>query len=414
MCLVIAHLGPGCAGENTGLVGHNVNNIDNNRDLALPPAMNEQREELALFRETVSRFLDDAAPPSAIARWNEEKVVPRDLWRAAGRLGLLGLEAPPEFGGAGVDFRFERVLIEELGRRGLEGWGVPVHNMIAAPYIIAFGTETQKQRWLPGIISGDIVLAIAMTEPGAGSDLQGIRTRAQRDGDDWVLSGQKTFISNGQTADLVLVVCRTGEAGAKGISLIAVEAGADGFARGRNLDKIGRDAQDTSELFFENVRVPGDNLLGGEAGRGFAQLMVMLPQERVVIAAMGLAMLERALEHTISYVKERSAFGKRLIDFQNTQFTLAEIKTQATIARVYLDHCIDRLIAGDLDAASASMAKLWITETEVAAIGRCLQLFGGYGYMNEYPIAQLFKDSRIDTIHGGASEIMKLLIARTL
>jgi acyl-CoA dehydrogenase len=371
-------------------------------------------EDLALFRAGVARFLDEHCPPEAIARWSRAKVVDRALWREAGRFGLLGISVPAEYGGLGGDFRHERILIEEMGARGLEGWGVAVHNMIVAPYIVAFGTEAQKRRWLPGVVSGDIVLAIAMTEPSTGSDLKSIRTRARRDGDDWVLTGQKTFISNGQTADLVLVACRTGAAGSKGMSIVAVEGGRPGFVRGRNLDKIGRDAQDTSELFFEDVRLPAENLLGGEPGLGMRQLMRMLPQERLGIAAMGLAIMERALRVTADYVKERQAFGQRLIDFQNTQFTLAEIKTQAAVGRAFISECTDKLVRGELDAATASMAKLFVTESEVEAVGRCLQLFGGYGYMNEYPIAQLFRDARIDTIHGGTSEVMKLLIARGL
>jgi acyl-CoA dehydrogenase len=254
-----------------------------------------------------------------------------------------------------------------------------------------------------------------MTEPAAGSDLQGIRTRADRDGDEYVINGSKVFISNGQCADLVLVAVKTDPgAGSKGISIILVERGREGFQRGRNLDKIGRDAQDTSELFFDNVRVPASNVLGGEAGKGFVQLMRMLPQERLGIATMGLAMLERALDLTVAYTRERNAFGKPLMDFQNTSFKLAEIKTEATIARTFVDHCVRLLVAGKLDATTASMAKLWITEREVAGINCCLQFFGGYGYMNEYPIAKLYRDARIDTIHGGTSEIMKLLISRSL
>lgn len=370
--------------------------------------------ELALWRDSVGAFLDRAAPPDTVAAWEKAKCVPRPFWHAAGAMGLLGAAMPPQWGGAGGDFRHEAVVIDELGKRGLEGWGYVVHSVIAAPYLLAFASEAQKARWMPGIVSGDMVLAIAMTEPGAGSDLQGLRTRAVRDGDDWILNGQKSFISNGQTADLVIVACRTGGEGAKGISLLLVEADRPGFVRGRNLDKIGRDAQDTSELFFEDVRVPASNLLGEAEGQGFAQLMTMLPQERLAIAGMGLAILERALAETIAYAKERRAFGRALIDFQNTQFTLAEIKTQAVVARSFYERCVDQLVAGTLDPVTASMAKLWITETEVAAVSRCLQLFGGYGYMNEYPIARLYRDARIDTIHGGASEIMKLMIARTL
>lgn len=372
-------------------------------------------EELSIYRDSVGRFLDEHCPPERIEQWGKDKVVERSVWHDAGAFGLLGASVPVEYGGLGGDFRHERIIVEEFGKRGLEGWGVPLHNLIVAPYIIAFGTEEQKAAWLPKVVSGEIVLAIAMTEPGTGSDLQGIRTHARRDGDHYVINGQKTFISNGQTADLVLVVCKTDrEAGSRGISLIAVEGDAPGFRRGRNLDKIGREAQDTSELFFDDVRVPVANLLGGVEGKGFAQLMAMLPQERLGIAAMGLAIMERALELAIDYAKERTAFGKPIIEFQNSQFVLAEIKTQATIARTFLDSCVDKLVAGTLDAATASMAKLWITETEVEAVSRCLQFFGGYGYMNEYPIARLYRDARIDTIHGGTSEIMKVLIARSL
>ncbi len=374
----------------------------------------DKGEELALWRDAVAGFLDRAAPPERIAAWEKAKQVPRDFWREAGRMGLLGAAIPEQWGGAGGDFHHEAVVIDELGKRGLEGWGYVVHSVIAAPYLLAFASDAQKARWMPGIVSGERVLAIAMTEPGAGSDLQGIATRAVRDGNEWVLNGQKTFISNGQSADLAIVACRTGEAGAKGISLIVVEGDRPGFVRGRNLDKIGRDAQDTSELYFQDVRVPHDNLLGAAPGRGFAQLMTMLPQERLAIAGMGLAIMERALGETIAYAKQRRAFGKALIEFQNSQFTLAEIKTQATVARSFYEQCAGQLVAGTLDAVTASMAKLWITETEVAAVGRCLQLFGGYGYINEYPIARLYRDARIDTIHGGASEIMKLMIARTL
>lgn len=371
-------------------------------------------EDLDMFREGLIKFLDAECPPQTIERWNQNKIVDREMWTKAGQFGLLGLSVPEEYGGMGADFRHERILIEEFGARGMEGWGVSLHNSIIAPYIVAFGTEEQKQKWLPKVVTGEIVLAIAMTEPGTGSDLQGIRTRARIEGDEWVLNGQKTFISNGQTADLVLVVCRTSDNGSRGISLIAVEADRAGFTRGRNLDKMGRSAQDTSELFFEDVRVPVGNLIGGVEGKGFGQLMTMLPQERLGIAAMGLAILERALKLTVEYTRERTAFGKTLMEFQNTQFTLADIKAKTVIARSFIDTCTEKLIRGDLDAATASIAKLWITETELEGVNKCLQLFGGYGYMNEYPIAQLYKDARIDTIHGGTSEVMKILISRTL
>lgn len=375
----------------------------------------EQVETLNIFRRSMAAFLDEHASPQHVARWTAQKCVDRETWRAAGAFGMLGLLVPEAYGGLGGDFRHERVLMEEFAKRGLEGWGVAVHNMIVAPYLIHHGTPAQRERWLPRIVSGETVLAIAMTEPGAGSDLQGMRTRAVRSGDGWIVNGSKVFISNGQSADLVLVCAKTEmDDGKDKISIFLMEGDADGFKRGRNLDKIGRDAQDTSELFFEDVRLPGDAILGGEPGRGFAQLMELLPQERLGIAVMGLGMLERALALTLDYVKEREAFGQPLIDFQNTSFALAEVKTEATIARVFVDHCTELLVQGKLDVATASMAKLWVTEREVDGIHRCLQFFGGYGYMNEYPIAQLYRDARIDTIHGGTSEIMKLLIARTL
>lgn len=371
--------------------------------------------DIEAFRDGLVRFLDTAVTPERQKAWDDAKIVDRAIWLEAGAFGMLGVSVPEAYGGFGGDFRHERVIIEELGRRGLEGWAVPLHNMIVTSYILAFGTEAQKAKWLPKVVSGEIVLAIAMTEPGAGSDLQGMRTRADADGDELVLNGSKTFISNGQGADLVLVATRTdASAGSKGISIVAVEGDRPGFERGRNLDKIGRNAQDTSELFFNDVRVPAENVLGGAPGYGFAQLMQMLPQERLGIAAMGLAILERALSVTTDYCRERQAFGKALLDFQNTQFTLAEIKTEATIARAFLDTCTQLLLAGKLDATTASMAKLWVTEREVDGVSRCLQLFGGYGYMNEYPIANMFRDARIDTIHGGTSEIMKVLIARSL
>ena len=375
----------------------------------------EHDEALAIFERSLAGFLNKTAPPERIAQWNTNKQVDRDAWLAAGEFGMLGVLVPEEYGGLGADFRYERTIMEAFAERGLEGWGVPVHNMIAAPYLIEHGTLEQKKQWLPKVVSGEAILAIAMSEPGAGSDLQGMRTRAVRDGDEWVINGSKVFISNGQMADLILLCAKTdmGE-GKDKISIFLIEGDRPGFKRGRNLDKVGRDAQDTSELFFEDVRIPVDNVLGGEPGKGFAQLMELLPQERLGIAVMGLGMLERALKLTVEYTKERQAFGQSILDFQNTAFSLADIKTEVTIGKAFLDHCTRLLIKGELDAATASMAKLWITEREVDGINRCVQFFGGYGWMNEYPIAQLYKDARIDTIHGGTSEIMRLLIARTL
>ena len=375
-----------------------------------------QEDELLIFGTSVEKFLEAHAPPERVESWRRDGMVERAFWREAGEAGLLCLAVPEEYGGPGGDFRHEVVLIEAIARRQVSGFAASLHNAIVAPYILHYGSEEQKRRWLPKMASGAFVGAIAMTEPGAGSDLQGIRTSARLDGDHYVIDGQKTFISNGQLADLVIVVAKTDPGkGARGVSLVVVEtADAPGFQRGRNLDKIGMEAQDTSELFFEDVRVPASNLLGGEDGLGFAQLMQQLPQERLVIGIGGVAVIERALEDTIAYVKERKAFGQRLIDFQNTQFKLAECKTEATVARVFVDRLIGLHLEGRLDAATASMAKYWVSELENRIVDACLQLFGGYGYINDYPIARMFRDSRVQRIYGGANEIMKVLIARTL
>jgi len=373
-------------------------------------------EEITLFRASVARFLDDVAAPAKLATWRQAGLVPTSAWQRAGEAGMLCLSTAAEHGGVGGDFRHELVLIQEMGRRGIEGWDITLHNAIVAPYIESFGTDAQKQRWLPAMAKGHIIAAIAMTEPGAGSDLQGVKTTARRDHDGYLINGAKTFITNGQNANLILVVCKTDPSqGARGTSLIAVETeGAKGFARGRNLDKIGRELADTSELFFADLHAPEENLLGGSEGQGFFQLMQKLPQERLIIAAQSMAAIEYALKLTIDYVKERKAFGKPIIDFQNTQFALAELKTEATIAQVFVNHCTERLLSGELDSATASMAKLWVTELHCKVVDACLQMFGGYGYMNEYPIAQAYRDARVNRIYGGTSEIMKLLIARTL
>lgn len=372
-------------------------------------------DALTMFRDAVGRFLDQHAAPDILERWRAAGVVARDFWSKAGDAGLLCPSIPEEFGGAGGDFRYELVVIEELGRRGLEGFGAPVHSGIVAPYLLHLGNDEQRARWLPKVISGEMVLAVGMTEPSAGSDLKSIRTSARRDGDHYVVTGQKTFISNGQSADLIVMACQTRSPdGQRGISLLALETkDAKGFTRGRNLHKVGREAQDTSELFFDEVRVPAANLLGQE-GEGFRAMMRFLPQERLVIAAMGQAMMERAIELTLEHARTRDLFGKKLFDFQNTQFKLAEAKTQATVGRVLIDRCVAMHLDQQLDATTAAMAKLWVTETECKVIDDCVQLFGGYGYMDEYPISRLFRDSRIDRIHGGASEIMKLIIARSL
>ncbi|MET0545981.1 MAG: acyl-CoA dehydrogenase family protein [Caulobacterales bacterium] len=373
-------------------------------------------EELEMLDRSVERFLAQKMPPERLAKWRADGIVERAAWAEAAQAGLLGVSIAEEFGGAGGDFRHEAVLIRRLGLIGAEGWSIPLHNTICAPYIANHGTAEQKRRWLPRMVSGELIAAIAMTEPGAGSDLQGIRTTARADGDEYVISGQKTFISNGQLADLIIVVVKTDpSAGSRGVSLIVVETkGAAGFQRGRNLDKIGLEMGDTSELFFDEVRVPKENLIGMNPGQGFYQLMQELPKERLMIALESDALIEYALLVTLDYVKERHAFGKRLLDFQNTQFKLAECKTEATIARVFTDECIRRCCAGTLDAATASMAKYWVSDLAQKIVDTCQQLFGGYGYMNEYPIAQMYKDVRVKRIYGGANEIMKMLIARTL
>lgn len=381
--------------------------------LPLPGYMED--EELILFADSVARFIADELPAEKMAEYRANGIVDRKLWSAAGRFGLMGLSIPECHGGAGGDFRHEVVLAEQLGRAGVEGWDITLHNAVIAPYIVTYGTEEQKRRWLPKVCSGEYVLAIAMTEPGTGSDLQSIRARAVRDGDSYIVNGSKTFITNGQHADLVLVVARTGDAeGARSLSLIGVETGAaSGFERGQNLDKIGRECADTSELFFNDVRVPAGNLIG-EEGQGFALLMEKLPQERLVIAIQALAAMEYALGLTIAYAKERKAFGRPIIDFQNTQFVLAECKTQAVMARAFVERCIALHLEGRLDSTMASMAKAAVTEMQGRIVDRCLQLFGGYGYMAEYPIAQAYKDARVTRIYGGTTEIMKLLIARSL
>jgi acyl-CoA dehydrogenase len=375
-----------------------------------------KQEEIIIFEDSVGKFLDEHAPESRVAKWRAAGIVERAMWREAGEAGLLCLSVPQEYGGSGGDFRYEVVLMEQLAKKDVSGFAASLHNAIVAPYILHYGSEEQKKTWLPKMASGEYIGAIAMSEPGAGSDLQGIKTSARLDGNHYVINGQKTFISNGQLADLVIIVAKTDPSrGAKGTSLIVVETHkAEGFHRGRNLDKIGHEAQDTSELFFDNVRVPTSNLLGPQEGQGFVQLMQQLPQERLTIGVTGVANIERALDLTIAYVKERRAFGQRLIDFQNTQFKLAECKTEATVARIFIDRLVGLHLEGKLDAATASMAKYWVSDLENKIVDTCLQLFGGYGYMNEYPIARMFRDSRVQRIYGGSNEIMKVLIARTL
>jgi len=379
------------------------------------PWMNE---ELQILREAVARFYQKEFVP-LMPKWEKQGVVDREAWYLAGEAGILCASIPEQYGGGGGDFRHEMVIAEELGRAGVVGFGNSVHSGIVAPYILHYGTEEQKQKWLPKMASGEMVAAIAMTEPGTGSDLQGVATTAKKDGDDYFINGQKTFLTNGQTANLICVVVKTDpEGGAKGTSLVMVETdsveGDGGFSRGRNLEKIGMKAQDTSEVFFDQVRVPQSQLLGVEEGKGFIQLMEQLPQERLIIASSACVMMERALEETSEYVKQRKAFGKRIMDFQNTQFRLAERFTEARIARTFVDDCAMKLAEGKLDPTTAAMAKWWTTQKEVEIIDECLQFFGGYGYMLEYPIAKMYADSRIQKIYGGSNEIMKLLIAREI
>ena len=366
------------------------------------------------FRETVGTFLDEEAVPFH-EQWEKDGIVDREVWAKAGAQGLLGLQLPEEHGGGGTpDFRYNAVVGEEMTKRGVYGCAFTLFNDMIAPYFAASATPEQQARWFPGLCAGTTIAAIAMTEPGAGSDLQGISTRAVDEGDHYVLTGQKTFISNGILADLVVVVARTDpDAGHQGISLLVVERGMDGFERGRNLDKIGQHAQDTAELFFDHVRVPKANLLG-EQGSGFGQLMTNLAQERLSIAVSAAAACEMLVDTSLAYVKERTAFGRPIGSFQNTRFTLAEMATEAHIARVFIDDCIARHVRGELDAKTASMAKWWTTELQNKIADRAVQLHGGYGYMSEYPVARAFVDSRVQTIYGGTTEIQKEIIGRSL
>ncbi|MFH9419589.1 acyl-CoA dehydrogenase family protein [Streptomyces sp. NPDC017529] len=371
-------------------------------------------EDHEAFRRTVRTFLDREVTPH-YAQWEKDGIVSRDAWRAAGKQGLLGLAVPEEYGGGGnTDFRYAAVLAEEFTRAGAAGLAVGLHNDIVGPYLTQLATEEQKRRWLPGFCSGETITAIAMTEPGAGSDLQGIRTTAEDHGDHWILNGSKTFISNGILADLVIVVARTTpEGGAHGLSLLVVERGAAGFERGRNLDKIGQKAQDTAELFFTGVRVPKENLLG-ELNGAFVHLMTNLAQERMGIAVAGIAAAEHLVEITTRYVKEREAFGRPLAKLQHVRFEIAEMATECAVTREFLDRCIVDHSDGQLAAVHASMAKWWATELQKRVADRCLQLHGGYGYMSEYPVARAFTDGRIQTIYGGTTEIMKEIIGRSL
>jgi acyl-CoA dehydrogenase len=368
-------------------------------------------EDLTIYRQTVARFVEHEMVPHD-ARWREEHNVGHEVWRKAGALGLLCADIPAEYGGGGGDFRHEVVLYEELARRGLSGFGQGVHS-IAAHYLLNYGSEAQKRRYLPQLASGELIGAIAMTEPGAGSDLQGIRTRAQRRDAEYLINGSKIFITNGYLAGLILVVVKTDPTlGAKGTSILIVETqDLPGF---RVLDKVGQRAQDTNELFFNDVRVGAEQLLGAREGQGFAQLMGDLPYERMIVAVQAVAAMEGALEETVRYVKARKAFGKTLLEFQNARFKLAEAATITRIARTFIDHCIGAVVAGRLDEVTASMAKWWTTDMQQRVLDECVQLHGGYGYMNEYLVARLYADARVTRIYGGTNEIMKELIARSL
>ncbi len=372
-------------------------------------------EDLVLLEEQAKRFLDAEFVPH-LDKWHDEHMYPREVWTKAGEAGLLCASMPEEYGGAGGTFAHEAIINREYSLAGFDTFGAPLHSGIVAPYILHYGTDEQKKRWLPKLATGELVGAIAMTEPGTGSDLQGVRTTAVKSGNRYVLNGSKTFITNGQHANLIVVVAKTDpKERAKGISLMVVETDdAPGFRRGRKLKKLGMDSADTSELFFDDVSLPTENLLGTEEGQGFTQLMNELPQERLIVALHAVAMMERALALTVDYVKQRKAFGKAIIEFQNTQFELADIKTETTVGKVFIDHCIERHIAGQLDTVTASMAKTWATDMLGKVTDRCLQLFGGYGYMDEYPISRLYRDARVMRIYAGTNEIMKLVIARSL
>ncbi|WP_345383052.1 acyl-CoA dehydrogenase family protein [Pseudonocardia yuanmonensis] len=366
------------------------------------------------FRDLVRTFLEKEVVPHH-AQWEKDGQVDRDIWLSAGKAGLLGTDVPEEFGGGGTpDFRYNAVALEEITAAGTSGLGFPLHNDVVAPYLLRLGNDEQKQRWLPGFCSGEIITAIGMTEPGTGSDLQGITTNAKKDGDDWILNGAKTFITNGILADLVIVVAKTDpEAGARGFSLLCVERGMPGFERGRRLEKVGMKAQDTAELSFTDVRVPAANVLG-EVGQGFIYLMQNLAQERLSIAVGAVAGAAAALRMTLEYTKERKAFGRPIANFQNTRFELAEMDTEVDVTRTYVDRCLKEHVAGTLSVADAAKAKWWATDLQKRVVDRCLQLHGGYGYMMEYPIAKAFVDSRVQSIYGGTNEIMKEIIGRAL
>jgi acyl-CoA dehydrogenase len=366
-----------------------------------------------IFRDSVRRFVQTELVPHH-GEWEIAKRVPREVWRKAGDAGLLCCNVPPEYGGAGADWLYNVIVIEELARAGITGPGFAVHSEMVAPYVLAWGSEELKKEWLPKMVEGSAIGAIAMTEPGAGSDLKALRTRAERRGDDYLINGQKTYISNGQNCDFVLLACKTDpDAGAKGVSIVLTEASRPGFERGRNLEKIGLKAQDTSELFFSNVKVPVGNILGKE-GQGFKMLMTKLAQERLTQAVRSICVAEATIEATVAYTRDRKAFGHTIADFQNTQFVLAQLAAETTALRVFTDWCIHQHVTATLSPVDAAKVKLLVTDLHCKVVDQCLQFFGGYGYMVEYPVARAYMDARITRIAGGAAEVMKQIIGRDL
>jgi alkylation response protein AidB-like acyl-CoA dehydrogenase len=370
------------------------------------------REEHDMFRDMVRKFVEREIGPYH-HQWEKDGVVPRDLWLKAGEAGLLCCTVPERYGGLGLDYLFDVVVFEEMARSGFTGPGFMIHCDLVATYVRSFGTEEQKSQWLPKMVKGEAIGSLGMTEPHAGSDLKNIRTRAVRDGDDYVINGQKVFISNGQSCDVLVLATRTPGDTHGGITLFLVDAALPGFLRGRNLEKVGLKAQDTSELFFENLRVPAAAMLGAE-GHGFQLMRQKLAQERLAQAIRSATVAETVIEWTIDYTSQRKAFNKTIGDFQNTQFKLAELKTEAVIGRVFTDECIERFMAGELDEVDAAMAKMWLSNLHCKVVDECLQLFGGWGYMWEYPIARAYADARVIKIAGGSIEIMKHIIGRSL